>query len=281
MQRIRHVLSLAALALLLSGIRSPARAATGPATPSPLPTAAPIVAPTATSTPVVPPKPPKPAGALRRSIAAMRLAHWIHTEANLVGGSAQHSGANLKISGDCIATVTPTHTPGKLGPSSVRAALWTRGQLFQPPRPATQVNDHLIIIGTNITGQIWERSAQTHNVWQKAGTKPSVGAIYMPEMCPQFLAGFAVSEPPKHLTNRGLLTIRGIQTWHLQSKEMAGENVTQLVNIYVSLTTSYWIRFTIRQTDAAGRTTALETFDYSGFNQPVTIVPPRIGSPTP
>jgi hypothetical protein len=159
--------------------------------------------------------------------------------------------------------------------------LWTRGQLFQPPKPVTQVDDHLIIIGTNTSGRAWKRSAQTHNVWQRAGAKPSVGAMYMAEMCPQFLAAFAVSQPPRHLSNLGLLTIRGIPTWHLQSKEAAGENVMQRVNIYVSLTTSYWIRFTIRQTDITGRTTALETFDYSAFNQPVTIAPPRIGSPTP
>jgi hypothetical protein len=211
----------------------------------------------------------------------MRAVRTIHAEARLQGGDARQGGAHLEITGDCRASVTPTHTPGKLGPSSVRAELWTRGRLFQPPKPATQVDDHLIVIGTNTSGQTWERSAQTHNVWQKADAKPSVGAIYLVEMCPQFLAAYAVGDPPKHLRNLGLLTIRGIQTWHLQSKEATGENVTQAVNIDASLTTSRWIRFTVRQLDGAGRTTALQRFDYSAFNQPVTIRPPKLGSPTP
>lgn len=281
MRRVRAIVSLAVFALLLPGAGSATRAATLLTTPSPVPTAAPKAVPTATTTPAVPLKPPKPGAALRRSITAMRSVHQIHAEAHLRGGNAQHAGANLKISGDCVASVSATHTAGKLGPSRVRADLWTRGRLFQPPRPATPVDDHLIVIGTNKSGQVWERSAQTRNVWQKAGAKPTVGASYLAEMCPQFLAAFAVGDPPKHLRNRGLLTIRGIRTWHLQSREVTGESVAQRVNIYVSLTTFYWVRFTVRQLDGAGRTTALETFDYSGFNQPVTIARPRLGSPTP
>jgi hypothetical protein len=206
-------------------------------------------------------------------LVAMRGLHSVRGNGYLFGGTATFGGTGT-MSGACQGQIVAKRGE-KRSVTNLRSRSWFRGTLYRAPRPPQHVDSHLIVVETP-PGE-WERSERTHFVWRSVSHNPPINVIYVTEMClPLFAPTLQFPPPERVVRDLGPVRIGNRRAIHLRISTIGG-NATDREDIYLDRVSRYWLRVAFRQHDADTRTSAGWTFDYSSFNQPMCIVPPRRG----
>jgi hypothetical protein len=145
-------------------------------------------------------------------------------------------------------------------------------------RPRTVV---IILAGKNA----WQRSRTGKNGrWSRWKVRKGESAYLLfllgPLLCPIGSAAGTTAQrdlgslPVQHL---GTAMVHDLPTWHLRlQSEQTGEQVTQ--DWYVDQRTRYWDRFVVtdvNQRNQGAQDSSITDIEYSRFNLPVKIRPPR------
>jgi hypothetical protein len=200
---------------------------------------------------------PTGSAVLRTSSAAMqRSLHAVHTEGRVQLHLA-HQSAQSRLSGDCISK------PGYQATQfSNRGSGFVNGVLKMVDDRYRTVQRHT-----------WRRSSITGNRWRRADSDQ--GALLALNLCPATLlmsmpgSAFIVS----NARNLGAVTMHGRKIWHIQYRRSSFA-----MDFYVEQSTGNWIRLEGYQ---GGPPQQHETFDYSAFNETVTIQAPEVGAASP
>lgn len=194
---------------------------------------------------------------LRNSSAAMqRSLHAVHTEGS-VRLRLAHRLAQSRLSGDCISK--PRYQANQFS---------RRGSGF--------VNGVLKVIDDQyrtVQRHTWRRSPSTGNRWQRADADQ--GALLGLYTCPAtFLATIPGSASiVSNARNLGAGTMHRRKVWHIRYRGTSFE-----MEFYVDQRTGNWVRL---ESSHGGLQQERDTFDYSAFNEVVTIRAPKVGSASP
>jgi hypothetical protein len=192
---------------------------------------------------------PSGSAVLRQAATAMeRSLHAVHTEGQ-VHFRLSHQVAQSRVSGDCVMTAR------------------SQADQFQS-RGTTFVNGQLQVINVqyiSVQGRTWRRSGS--GAWQRADADQ--GALMSLNLCPTFFLlqpGIASLVP--RATNRGAAAVGGRKASHITL-----HGTFLVMDVDVDQQTHYWLRIV---SDVPGPPRQHATFDYSAFNHPVSITPPKL-----
>jgi hypothetical protein len=204
---------------------------------------------------------------LAQSISRMKTLSTVHGEGYLQGGST-----SLRISADCVGQVPLLQGKGRPR-YSFRSSSWARGKFGLPGKRAQSVDDYFMEIISGTTAASWQRSPATHGAWRPLNLrtgKPPVNIAYISELCrPLFASSFHF--PVNGWHDAGTATLRGSRVRRVQMQADAGGGERQTFTIFIDLRTLYWVRYQ----RAVNRPRGVESFDFSRFDAPVRITPPR------
>jgi hypothetical protein len=199
---------------------------------------------------------PPGSAVLRQSSGTMRHSlHAVHAEGQ-IRFRLSYRAAQLQVSGDCA-----------MRRRYLALQFWSRGTMFVNGKRRV-INSRYI----SIQRHTWRRSPHAHNTWQSADADQ--GALLGLQLCPATFTwwpGMAGLVP--RARNLGTVTVQSRQTWHIRI----------LVahfrwDFYVDQHSHDWVRL-VSYSPGPPRQAAI--FDYSAFNETVTIKPPRIGDSSP
>jgi hypothetical protein len=193
---------------------------------------------------------------LRQSATVMqRSFHALHAEGRVQLHMA-HQSAQLRVTGDCV-----------VKPRYLAFQFWSRGSSFVNG-VLGRVNAHYITIKRHT----WLRSPARHNTWQRADADQ--GGLLGLYLCPAFsmLWPGMVDLVPR-AQNLGAVDLGTRKVWHIRIR---GSSFT--MDVYVDQRSHYWVRLV---SDGRGPPRQHAVFDYSGFNEKVTIKRPTVGASSP
>lgn len=194
---------------------------------------------------------------LRTSSAAMqRSIHAVHTDGRIQLYLA-HQSAQSHMSGDCISK------PGYQATQfSNRGSGFVNGVL-------KVVDDHY----RTVQRHTWRRSPTTGNRWQRADSDQ--GALLGLYLCPATLLMTmpGSADIVSNARNLGAGTMHGRNVWHIQFHRSSF-----VMDFYVEQNTGNWVRL---KSYLGGPLQQRTIFDYSAFNETVTIQAPKLGAASP
>lgn len=199
---------------------------------------------------------PTGSAVLRESAAAMqRSLHAVHTNGRIQMYMV-HRAARQRVTGDCV-----------MMPRYWAFQFWRRGTTFVNGT-FQAIDSHYIAIQRHT----WVRSPATHHTWQRANADQ--GALQGLDLCPVlFMSQPGVATLVPSAQNLGAVATGAWKTWHIRIR-----GPSLVMDFYVDQRSHNWVRLV---SDGRGPPRQHEAFDYSRFNETVTIKPPKLGTSNP
>jgi hypothetical protein len=206
------------------------------------------------------------------------LRETLKLRAEHAGGSVQGPGGVLSVSGDCAGLVRRVKKVVQL--DGIKVMSWVHGFLRHAGK-TTSIDVHLIELQTGANPpKAWSRSPSSGNRWHVAGRGAGVAEVYSPQVCLPLYARSSLSGTSLTWNNVGAATVDGHSAWQIQANRTAG--IThEVTSLYIDSTTYELLRYGGLQTDTHAHTQSRTMFDYSQFNEKLSISAPKIGATRP
>jgi hypothetical protein len=194
-------------------------------------------------------------------------------------GVAQGPAGMLNLIGDCAGVLQPSRAGALL--ASLGVMSWVHGFLRHAAKTST-VNVHVISLqkGTEAP-QAWSRSPSSGNRWRVAGRGAGVAEVYTSVVCLPFYARSTLTVPHTSWNNLGTQTVNGRTAWQVQATYSTRNVAFSVTTLSIDTSTHDLLRYDYTQTTVRPHSVARTTMEYSGFNQKLSIVAPKVGATSP
>lgn len=194
-------------------------------------------------------------------------------------GTVQGPAGTLTLSGDCAGTISRSHR--KVTLTGVNVMSWVHGFLRHAGK-TTNINVHLISVqrGTG-NPQAWSRSPSSGNRWRVAGRGAGVAEIYSGILCFPLYARSNLGAGHATWLNLGAQTVNGHSAWQIQSRATRKGVDSRVTTLYVDQSSHDLLRYDDVETPVRTHASSHTSIDFSGFNEKLKIVPPKVGATTP